>query len=56
MMRPKKLLQSAFSKRAPFTILDYHEVLMAKRLSCYTNDGIARHINFSEFRYEDVVD
>lgn len=53
---PEDLAKAIFSSEAAFSIADYHELLMAKRLSCYSLTGEARIVNLQAFQFETMVD
>lgn len=50
------LVRQVFGASAPFSLADYHTVLMKQRVSCYSESGEARIVNFENFLFENMVD
>ena len=50
------LVRHVFSNSTEFTLADYHNILMKKRVSCFTEAGEARIVNFEDFSFQNMVD
>ncbi|MFC5049229.1 DUF3800 domain-containing protein [Rubritalea spongiae] len=50
------LVTSLFAPNSPFSLLNYHEIIMSKFVSCYSDHGTARIIDLNDFVFQDMVD